>query len=218
MSKKAAIAIVLCATFLYSCSPPTSQETPPQDIQVQTPLSTKTLEPSVTPNPSPSTSPTNTPVPPEISDAAKQSYLAMLMIQINSLLVAEAAERTQSGELSGVDQIGAVLAIAALIEGANQSIPEISPPDTLSKQWDKLVEVHEQTKEIMSSWFNDEIDSGDVLETIAPILFEADNILIEVEQLLSEEFNFDPDELTRERERILTTLSEIFESTPTPSP
>ena len=204
--------------ILTSCSPTEVEGT--GDAVVDESRLTPTLisEPTSIPSPSPTIMPSSTPIPPEISEAAKQTYLAMLLIQVESQLVYEAAARTQSGELSGFDQFGALLAIAALIEGADQSIPGISPPESLNAYWMELIEVHNQTKSLLSKWFNEEIDSSDVVESISPVLDTADENLLSVELKLADEFNFDVNEITSEREKVLSSLPEIFEATPTPSP
>jgi hypothetical protein len=211
MTSKLTTILIICVAILQSCSQSPFQGNAQKEGQALTSPSTKTIEPSRTPRPSPSPSPTNTAIPPEIIDAAKQSYLAMLSIQINAGLVDEVAERIQYGEFTGYDRYGAMLAVAALIEGAHRSAPQIAPPVSLSGPWDKMQDVHRQTKEIIRAWFNDEINTGEVRTGVAPIINEADNALLEAEQIMSNTFNFDPDTFMHERERILGALPTILE-------
>jgi PBP1b-binding outer membrane lipoprotein LpoB len=110
MSRKLACIAVL-VFILVSCSPTVSTETISKSVETPKEIHSSTIEPTSIPSP-PSLMPASTPVPPEISEAAKQTYLAMLLIQINSRLVEEAASRTQAGELTGFDQLGVLLAIA----------------------------------------------------------------------------------------------------------
>ena len=208
MSHKFTISIILCSTILLSCSRLNLQGASQQENQAQTPLSTKILEPSQTPLPS--LTPTNTPVPPEIIDAAKQSYLAVLTIQINAQNMDDVARGIQSGEFVGYDRYFAMLAVMAGVEGVQRSLPEIMPPDPLLQPWGKAADIHEQTREIIRAWFNDEIGLGDVKQGIAPLIVEADEVFLKVEQIMLENFNFDPEALSHERERILDSLPSIL--------
>jgi hypothetical protein len=210
MSHKLGIALVFCAALLQSCSQPTLHEKTQQETQVHAPSSTRTSEPSRTPIPSPSA--TNTIMPSEIAEAALHSYIVILSIQINAELVDEVARRIQSGELTGYDRYGAMLAVSALIEEVHRLFPEVAAPDPLSEPWNTMLDVHERTREIIRAWFNDEINTGEVLQTIAPIIDEADNVLLETQQIMSDTFEFEPAALTRERSRILDSLPKILES------
>ena len=211
------LAILIMVLLIPSCSPTEIQDIEQATIEEITPEPTFTTAPTATQSPSPTFTPTSTPIPPELSEAARQTYLAMLFIQIDAELIKEAAVRTQSGELSGVDQFGALLAIAALMEGVDQSLPDISPPESLQEYWSEITEIHEQTKGIMRDWFNEEINSSDVVEEISPLLSSLEQQLSRVENSLADEFNFDVNEITQAREEILESVPEIFNSTPTPT-
>ena len=76
--------------------------------------------------------------------------------------------------------------------------------------------MHESTKRLLSRWYNKEIDSGDVLVEVEPILAEADQIMTDFEQELSSTYGFDPEELKKVRDEAVQTMDHIFDKTPTP--
>lgn len=208
MSYRFTILIILCAGVICSCSRLPFLGTSQPWIQTQTPTTANTPTPSQTPHPS--LTPTSTAVPPEIAEPAKQSYHAIFSIQMNTHHVAEVVERIRSGEFIGYDRYFAMLAVLAGVEGVQRSIPEIMPPGPLLQPWDIAVDVHEQTREIIRAWFNDEIGLVDVGQGIAPLIDEVDDVFLEVEQVMFEDFNFDPDVLNLERERVLDSIPGIL--------
>lgn len=223
MSRKLTILFhMLFSWVLISCAGSASEVRPTRaDTQNISPAPPHAITPSptssVTPTPPATPSLAPSPLPDDLSESIKQSYLAIFLIRVDAELVNEAADRTQSGDLTGFDQVGALLAIAAVMEGVDQSLPEITPPEPLQTYWEEARSVHEQTKEILGDWFNDELDSAEVLIRMESVLLTAEGIIENVEETLARDFGFDLEQLTEERQEILESLPEIFESTSTPS-
>jgi len=219
MNRRLAISLCLLTVALFSCSSgdtaPASEQEPQVPI-VEAKESTSPIEPpTVPPEPTPEPPPPSVAV--EITDEAKQTYLAMLLIQIDAEFLMEAAERTKSGDLEGFEQFGSLIVIAALIKGVDESLPEISPPPNLNTQWADALSVHEQAKSLLARWFNDEMNSSDVTSELGPLLMAIDASLLQAEEIIAAEYGLDPEELSSERDRILESLPEVFMPTPTPS-
>ena len=213
--------MILLLVVSTSCGGSNTDVSPDSQIvsfstSTPSPITEAPPAPSHTPEPPPPSS-TPSPLPEEISEAIRQTYLAIFLIQIDAQLVEEAASRTQSGDLTGFEQVGALLAIAALIEGVDQSLAEIMPPESLTDHLGDARLVHGQTKSLLAEWFNDEIDSAEVSAGMGPILLDAERVIAGAEQTLAEVFGFDLDQLAEERQETLDSLPDIFESTPTPS-
>jgi hypothetical protein len=174
---------------------------------------TATFTPTVTPKPSSTSTPTA--LPEALKNEILQAYKILLFIEVDTNMLSETASRVKSGEISGLDGFGTTLALAMLVEGVDQAIAETTPPEFLQKPWDRALEIHEQTKDILSRWFNDEIDSSIVLDEIEDPLGEIEKIMSGVEEELASRYGIDPDEMREFREDTIESMNEIF-NTPTP--
>lgn len=185
------------------------------------PISTFTVMPTETsmPTNTPELSPTLTPtqLPDLLKNEILQAYKILLFVQINANLLKETAIRVNSGELSGFESFGTVVAVASLVNAVDEAIAENTPPKQLQIQWDKALDIHSQTKDILSRWFNKEIDSSVVLTEIEGPVIEIEDILSSVDKELSKMYGFDLDELQKVRDEAIVSINQIF-NTPTPTP
>ena len=221
--KKALLFLLL---FLTACSPatavpltptPTSSPVPPTAtaIPTLTPTATATPEPTSTSTPEPTS--TATPIPAEIKQAVLDAYKIMLFIQIDANMLDDVATKVKSGDLAGFESFGALIVLAALVNAVEEAIPQTTPPELLKPYWDQVLPIHAATKELIAQWYNKEIDSTIVLEEVAPILNQVEQIMSDLDHELASTYGFNAEELNQSREEAIQSMNEIF-GTPTPSP
>ncbi len=199
--------IILCALIAGACFPANDQEQIKQNLSTHSYINS-TSHPS-TLNPSPTLSLENTTVTPNLHEAARQYYRAMLLVEIYAQFISGTANQTVSGDLQGFDHIVAIQEITELLEESVVFAPDIPPPDSLAEEWKAMLDLHYQIKEIVRLWSSDQIDSALVIDSVSPLILQVDTLLVKVEEKLSEEFNFDTYEVSTEREFIRGLLFPI---------
>lgn len=218
--------LVLLVIILTGCSPattvalpptPTSSPVPPTatDIPTLTPTATETPEPTSTSTPEPT--PTATPIPEEIKQAVLDAYKIMLFIQVDASMLDDVATKVKAGDLVGFESFGALIVLAALVNAVEEAIPQTTPPELIKPYWDQVLPIHAATKALIAQWYNKEIDSTIVLEEVAPILDQVEQIMSDLDHELATTYGFDAKELNQFREETIQSMNEIF-GTPTPSP
>jgi hypothetical protein len=184
---------------------PTATNTP-TPTNAPTPTSTPTATPTLT------LTPTLTPISEELVDEIMTAYKRMVLIQLNAELLSETAAQVNAGELSGLEEAGAIIVLSQLIQAVEDSLSGYVPPKALDNHWDDVVSVHEQTKDVMRRWvLDEEILSGQVVDEMEPVLSLAANALAGSDQELADEFGFDPALLTEQRQEVLDFVDELFE-------
>ncbi len=202
--------VVLPTDTVFSPKPNT-----PIPLSTFTPLPTSTSQPTNTATPVATVTPTA--IPDALKNSILQAYKLLILIQIDTNLLQETATRVNTGELSGFQSLGAVIALAALVNAVDQAIPEIQAPEQIKPQWDEAIVVHNQTKDILARWFNKDIDSSAVLDEVKPLITGIENTLSSVDNTLSKMYGFDPNELQKVRDDAIASVNEIW-NTPTPTP
>ena len=186
----------------------------PSSTYTLTPLPTDTPIPTTTPTPLPTHTPT--PLPTEVQGQLLQTYKFLVFIELNVNLLNETATRVNSGELSGPSSFGTILALSIVVNAVEEGIPDIVPLEDLKPYWEDALAVHAGTKDILSRWLNDEIDSAKVMEEIGPFIEQIDKINSDAEHTLSKEYGFDSAELASTRDGVMQSIGELF-ATPTPT-
>ncbi len=161
---------------------------------------------------------TPTPLPDELVNQILQTYRALVLIQVNAELLDETASRVQSGELVDSEETDVILALAGLIQGVEEALPQITPPDVLIPAWQDAVGVHEETRGIVRRWRDQEISSLQVIDDMAPVVTEIGAVVRSVEAALASEYNLDLELLAEQRQEIIARVPEIFETGLAPSP
>jgi hypothetical protein len=87
----------------------------------------------------------------------------------------------------------------------------------LTDTWENALGVHEATKDVMSRWFNGEIDSGQVVAEMSPILQDANVAIGDAENVASRVYDFDIEELKAKREETVSGVRATLGMT-TPEP
>jgi hypothetical protein len=137
---------------------------------------------------------------------------------MNAEMLAETAVRVQTGELEGFESFGTLLVLAAIIEAVDESLPELEPMPELKGLWEEMLVVHERTKEVLSAWYDDEIDSTQVIAEVEPLLADAESALEDAERTLAREYGLPTDELKAVRQELVREMRDIVAGVATPAP
>jgi len=189
---------------------PTSTDTP-EPTETATLTSTPTETPTPTASATWTLTPTATPIPEELARNTLNEYRTMVVIQVNSELLSETADRVQSGELSGIEQAMIILVLSTLIQEVETALPVLVTTEALSVYWRDVVAVHEQTKDIMRRWVTQEILSPRVVGEMESVLTLAEETLAAAEAGLAQDFGFGPILLAEQREEVLGYVDDLFE-------
>jgi len=231
-SPEAAVVAVLTetATLLPVSTPtwtvtPTDTTTPrpiPTATNTVTPTPTATSTPTDTPTathtPTPASTATPTPLSEDLRNRILETYQLIFHTQVNAEMLSEAAARVQAGELTGFDALGATLALVGLMEGVDQGYAERKPLDLLTSPYADAQEVHETLKDILARWWNEEIDSTQVLTEVEPELTRIDGIVGGAERTLARTYGFDMEEMAQYRQEVLDSIPDMLKPTVVPEP
>jgi hypothetical protein len=133
--------------------------------------------------------------------------------------VNELAQSLESGDLAETDRGVASFAVMAFISSAEENTAQVSPPDALSAQWDRMLVVHEHTKDAFARWYEEEIDSAELVDEMRPILEDAEAIALDAENVLGKEYGVDSELMTEQRNEAMEMVNDVFEvldTTPSP--
>jgi hypothetical protein len=133
-------------------------------------------------------------------------------MQLEVEMLNEIALQVQEGELEGFEAFGTLLALSALIEEVDKSLPDVEPLPELRGPWDDLTGIHEEIKGIISRWVNDEIDSSRVVGETNPLLENAESALNQAETVLEEDYDLPSAELTSRRQELMREVSNAVSS------
>lgn len=199
------------STVMPTITRPATATATREPTQTQTPSSTPTETPTPTATATSTLTPTLAQIPEDLAEDILSAYKIMLLTQVNSELLTETAIRVQSGELSGIEEAGAIIALGALIKAVDDVLPEYVPPEALAGYWTDVVSVHEQTKDVMRRWVSQEILSSQVVDEMQSVLAFAEEALTTAEAALAENFGFDPVLLAEQRQEVIRMVGEVYE-------
>lgn len=206
-------------TTAMQTAPPTLTLPPPDSA----PASSATPAPTdaITPTAEPTAVPRPTTAPSATADVSKedlrQTYALLAMIQAETSLLDETAQRIAAGEIEGMDSLAAVLVVGAVTTAVDEAINEHVPPATLEPFWEDAASIHAETRTLFTRWFDKEIASDTVLAEIASPLADIEALLSEVDALLQTHYALDPAELGKWRTEFVEGIRDVL-NTPTPSP
>lgn len=190
-----------------------------------TPVPTSTATPSNTPPPTDTPTPTNTPaptatstptptatqLPDELVGQIEQSYKALVLTQAIAEVLNETAVRIQAGEVEGFEAFGYLIAVGAMAKGLDEGFAEITPPEFLDSSIADAAALNLEVRRIISRWLDEEIDSAQVVEEMAPLLASIEETVTSAEEILAGEFDRDPEDLSNIRREAIATVYQIFE-------
>jgi hypothetical protein len=199
--------------------PATDTSVPPTDTPVP-PADTPTVTATHTPTPTATEAPTGTPSPPalaeELKDRILRTYGTIVLIQLDAEGTNAIADGLASGELGNFEAAIMRLGVATIVQTVEELIPELSPPAELADAWEAALQVHEETKDVLRRWFDDEIDSGQVLEVMQSILRDAEDAARDAEAAIEGAWQIAAEELSAKRDEVLREFEALFGPTATP--
>ncbi len=167
----------------------------------------------------PKPEPTATPIPPtpiftdpsSVPEDVSKNYLALLTLNMTTILLDETAESSQSGDKSGMETSASLIKIAALLAPIEDALNRPPATPVLEEAWEyaKLVFVVE--KSLTVGWFNDEIDPVFVLNEMPGLLEDVEDMLARAEQALASEYDIERNTFEDIREVTLEDLRAEFE-------
>lgn len=225
-----ALALAASASACKGTAPEVTETTRPTDtsqptatsVPTDTPVPTDTVVPTDTPSPTPIPSPTPTmaatALPEDLREQILETWRPLVVAQMNAEMLMEAAVKVQAGDLAGFESLGTLIVLAAFAEAVDESLPTVEPMPELQGSWNKMLTVHERTKETLSAWYNDEIDSAQVIEEVEPLVSDAESALTSAERVLANEYGLPTEELNAARQELLQEMRDVIAATATPAP
>ncbi len=220
MKKKRTLSLLLIL-FITACTPGGNSQPPlaetPEVVTSPTMLASETLIPTatVTFTPAPTTTATLIPLSEEELAMLNQVYRILLFIQIDMRTLDEIAEKVQAQELVGIETVGALMVLATVVNEVDTAIQTATPPELIWDDWEAALQAHEDTKQLITDWVNEEIDSSGIRAEAEVKLGEIDKLMERVEMALAEHYGFDQEEMRLNRESVVESVNEIF-ATPEP--
>jgi hypothetical protein len=147
-----------------------------------------------------------------------ETWKVLAFVQLEAKLLKEIGMRVEDGSIEGDDVFSTLIALGALVEGVESSLPEIEPLPTLQSQWDAALETHAQTQDIVARWFDREIEAEQALTEIEPALTDAEALLEEAEAVLAESYDIAPEDMEATREGMYQQVSGVIFAALTPTP
>lgn len=165
---------------------------------------------TATSTPAPTTTATLIPLNEEELAMLNQVYRILLFIQIDMRTLDEIAEKVQLEELVGIETVGALMVLATVVNEVDTAIQSATPPELIREDWEAALQTHEDTKQLITDWVNEEIDSAGIRAEAEAKLGEIDELMDRVEMALAEHYGFDQEEMRLNRESVVESVNEIF--------
>lgn len=219
MKMKHTLSIVLIL-LVTACTPGGNSQPSQSDTSdaVMTPsvLASETLvpTPSATFTPTPTATATLIPLTGEELDMLNQVYRILVFIQVDVSTLEEIAEKVQAGELVGIESLGALMVLATVLNEVDNALQKVTPPQLLREPWQNALQIHEETKQMITDWVNQHEDSTGILTATPQKMAAMEGLMNEVETILSEYYGFDQEEMRRSREAVVESVNEIFSTEP----
>jgi hypothetical protein len=137
-------------------------------------------------------------------------YSAFLCIWADAEHLYEIAGKFERGEMNDLNGYNALLLLATLVRRMELEHKNVEVPTSLAQLWERVQEVHRITRGVIIRWGYNEIKAAQVMREMEPELFTIREVLTSTEEILVNEWDVSPSELTGERERLLEIYSSIY--------
>jgi len=211
------------ATMTPSSQPTQAARLPESTAALVSPSSTVTavFTATITATPTMTPAPSSTPIPTPLSDdvplVVQDVYRILVEIEFNTHALRQTAEKVQSGDVSQINLVSAILAVSSLIGDVDEEISASeAPPEWLSQDWQRAIDIHENTRGIVEDWTQGQIDYTQVKEQTQPLVEQADMVSSEVEDKIAARYPVDLGVLRQFRQHVLMRVGDLF-LTPTPT-
>ena len=207
---------ILLILLVTACTPGGNSQPSQADnlnvLMAPTVLASETLVPTpgATFTPAPTATATLIPLTGEELDMLNQVYRILVFIQVDVSTLEEIAEKVKAGELVGIESLGALMVLATVLNEVDNALDEVTPPQLLQEPWQNALQIHEETKQMITDWVNQHNDSAGILTATPQKMAAMESLMNEVETILSEYYGFDQEEMRRSREAVVESVNEIF--------
>lgn len=155
---------------------------------------------------------TNLPISYEEKEKILNNYKIMIYIYFDANMLYETASRVDSGELVGIETFGSVIVLASIVNALDSAINLSTTPVSLEKYWNESLNIHNSTKNILSEWYNEEIDSAIVMKKGETDCKLMEKTITNFEMDISKRYGFSATEMKKFREDTLIEFNNILES------
>ena len=201
------------STFSAQTATPFSTQTPTKTI---IPSATITLTKTITSTQIPS--PTRTAIPEDLKQQIRTYYNLMLITQIHSELVTEAANRVINENFpvedafQNINDSGYGITPEVLEDRIQQLTSEnITIPGSLAEDWSTIKDAQNSASDVLSRWMEKDITSDQVLVEMDPIKALIEETIVNVEEIIGQIWDMDSDQLTKERQNhVLSAINRTF--------
>jgi tetratricopeptide (TPR) repeat protein len=182
-------------------------------------LSTDLPYPTNVQNPAtiPSPTPESTPTPTKIEEQILQAYGGLVSIQIDATFLNELTSRTPAEKFDDPQTDGVIHILEDFLQDTDGVLAQATVPDSIAPDWEKALVIHGKVKDLLYQWINRDIESLQVVTEMEPLLSELESIITDTEKILSNEYGYNIDELTKQRQDSLANVYRIFGLAATPT-
>jgi hypothetical protein len=178
------------------------------------PAATSTAVPADTPLPATSAGPLSTAeagLAGVTGDPLLRTYRSLVGIQLNAALVAEAVRQVDAGRVDQSELPVAALAVGALTQSVDETLPTTIPPPALASQWQAAVAQHEAVKDLGGQWLLGQMSLAEISAALSPIQADLQRLLAEADAVVAAEYGVEVLELTSHRERLVAAIGGVFQ-------
>ncbi len=196
--------------LVVGTSPLTTEAAPSETPLTPTAVDAATLPPAPTATTAPAGS-AEPSLPSASADPLLRTYRSLVAIQTNAALVAEALAQVQAGRLDPEEMPVAALAMGALTQAVDESLPSVTPPGSVKTQWEEAVARHEEVKDLGARWLLGQMEVAEVSAAMGPIQADLERLLVEAEAAVAAQYGVSAAELTAHRVRLVAAIGGVFE-------
>ena len=155
--------------------------------------------------------PPPTRIPEELAQQISDTYERMILILGNAVVLREAAELEESGELADWERVALLIALMARMQEVEDSLPGFVPPEGLEDFWDDMIFVHMWTRLVPVGWLRMGFLSTAVMDEMKPMAEFTAETVAEVERNMVERFGFDAALLAERRQEAVGRAVRLLE-------
>lgn len=145
----------------------------------------------------------------DLGQGVEKGYLTVLLLQGSAVLLEETADEVQAGAMDGLEALGFLFAIGALLENVDQSLEQPAPDPLFEDVWLDTRDARNELGVVGRQWIDREITSADVPGKLAPVNEKIQRVLTTVEERLAQGRGISEEEIRTSREEWTDELRAI---------
>jgi len=206
-------------TVSPTVSGPGAGPTATQPAQAPTSAPTSTSAPTVS-SPNATSPATDEPGPPtlvpKVQEDARRGYLTLFLLDASVVLVDEIASQVQSGEMDGLEGLGSLLVVGALLQAVDEALLEPAPIDALGDAWVEAQIAIPLLRGVVGDWMDEEIGSVDVPKRLEPARRQVDRVMALANEAMADQVGYRSEDLETLRQEAMADLRASLAATPEP--